>query len=192
MRTLKVICCYANATKIVAAHIPVQFLPPSIPSLTAPRPVGAGYTPQAALPPQQPIQIPGTDVFVAVAGSLPLQAKVEDLTRLLGVRQRTRSVTRLAYPTTMFELITLVERNPEKPRGKDWNSIPALSMRFDAVTGRVSVEYCVEDCGHDPRTGAFHPRRRMAYYHAAEADVIKKADKKLGSLKKYAAPGPPP
>jgi len=158
------------------------------------RPVAAGYTPQAALPPQpqQPIQIPGIDLVVEVVGSLPLQVKIEDLTRLLGARQRTRSTNRLAYPTTIFELVTLVERNPEKPPGKDWNSIPALSIRFDPVTSRVSMEYCVENCGHDPKTGAFHPRRRMAYYHAAEADVVKKADKKLDSLKKYAAAGPPP
>jgi hypothetical protein len=173
--------------------MPVQLPPPAGPAIESARPQGTAYTPVVQLPPpQQPVQIPGPDFVVEVIGNLPLQIKVENLARLLSVRARTKPVNRLAYPTTMLELITLVERNPEKPRGKDWTSIPALSMRFDAVTGHVSVEYCVEYCDHNPRTGAFNPKRRLVYYHAPEAEVIKRADKKLASLKKYAAvPGPP-
>ena len=123
--------------------MPVQLPPPAGPAIESARPQGAAYTPVVQLPPpqQQPTQIPGVDIFVEVIGNLPLQIKVENLARLLSVRARTKPINRVAYPTTMLELITLVERNPEKPRGKDWTSIPALSMRFDAVTGHVSVEY---------------------------------------------------
>lgn len=133
---------------------------------------------------QQP-PIPPVDFKVEVIGNLPLQLKFEDLTRRLGRRQVRASFHR-TYPPTILELITLVNRNPEKPRGAAWNSIKALTMRYDEATGMVSVEYCVEHCGHDPRTGAFEPRRRMVWYHAPEATVAVKVDKKLRDLAKYA------
>ncbi len=81
---------------------------------------------------------------------------VEDLTQRLGRRQRTRRVNRVYLPT-ILELITLVNRNPERPTGKAWNSIGALTMRYHADTSQVSVEYCVQYCEHDPRTGPSIP-----------------------------------
>jgi len=171
----------------------LQAIPPAAPVIESRRPQDAAYTPVVQLPPPpQPVQVPGVDLAVEVIGNLPLQIKIENLTRLLGARSRTRPINRVAYPTTILELITLVERNPEKPRGKGWDSISALTVRFDPVTTHVSVEYCVEHCEHAPRTGAFNPRRRMAYYHAPEAEVLKRTDKKLAKLKKYAGPTGPP
>lgn len=133
-------------------------------------------------PPQA--QIPTVDIAVEVVGNLPLQEKVTDLSRRLARRSQTAAFRH--YPPTILELITLVERNPEKPRNRDWNSITALSLRVDPVTKLVSVDYCIDHCGHDPKTGAFDPRRTMVRYRAAENDVVKRTNKKLDSLKKYA------
>lgn len=52
----------------------------------------------------------------------------------------------------------------------------------------VTVEYCIDYCEHDPRTGAFSPRRKMVSYSAPEPLVMTRANKKLGDLKKYAEP----
>lgn len=165
--------------------MPVQIAPPAL--TVAHRANDAGYEPSVRLQqtPQPQVQIPQIDIAIEVFGNAPLQAKLEDVTRRLGRRQVAGSINR-AYPTTILELIRLVERNPEKPRRKAWDSIGALSLRFDPDTQLVSVEYCVEHCGHDPRTGAFDPKRRMVTYRAPEAKVITKANKKLDDLKKYA------
>lgn len=152
-------------------------LPPIAPDHAASR-----WPEQAA---QEPAQLPQVDFSVEVIGNVPLQLKIQDLSRLLSRRQQTQSVNRV-YPPTILELITLVNRNPEKPRDKAWNSIMALSMRYDASTAMVTVEYCVEHCGFDPRTGAFEAKRRMVSYRAPEKAVVAKADKKLSDLKKYA------
>lgn len=140
-----------------------------------------------ALPEGQrpPEQIPQVDLVVEVIGSLPIAARLDDLQRRLGRRQQAVSVNR-RYPPTILELITLVKRNPEKPRGRAWNSIEALTTRLDAETMQVTMEYCVDQCGHDPRTGAFHPRRRMVSYTASEQHVQQKLNQKLNDLKKYA------
>ncbi|MDP2055049.1 MAG: hypothetical protein Q8L75_15540 [Acidobacteriota bacterium] len=157
---------------------------PALPVVETRLPAGPAYTPLVPIDQAQPTA-PPVDFTVEVIGNLPLQLKFEDLTRLLGRRQARPSFNR-TYPPTILELITLVKRNPEKPRDRPWNSIKALTMRYDEATGTVSVEYCVEHCGHDPRTGAFEPRRRMVWYHAREATVVAKVDKKLRDLAKYA------
>jgi len=113
------------------------------------------------------------------------QATVTDVTRLLGRRSAARSFNR-TYPPTILELITLIKRNPEKPRGKAWDSIMALTLRYDEPTRMVSVEYCVERCGFDPRTGAFERKRRMVTYQAPEDAVVTELDKKRRDLAKYA------
>lgn len=168
--------------------MPVHFLPPPNPAFETALPRGAGYAPLVQLPaePQQPLQIPGVDIAIVVVGKLPVQTKILNLTRLLGVRQLKQAVNR-SYPPTILELLTLVERNPARPQGQAWQSIMALSIRFDADTARVSMEYCIDHCGHNPLTGAFDPKRRMVVYSAPEAEVVKKADKKLASLKKFAS-----
>ena len=176
--------------------MPVQLpMPPAVPALDEYRPTGAGYAPQVVLQqePQQEVRIPQVEIAIEVVGNLPLQAKLEDLTRRLGRRQTTRSINR-SYPPTILELITLVTRNPEKPRDRSWIGIPALNMKFEPRTGLVTVEYCVEHCGHNPRSGAFDPTRRMVSYSAPEAQVVSKVNKKMAGLKKFAdnAPGREP
>lgn len=147
----------------------------------------AGSRPRVELQPdaQQPVPLPQIDLVVEVVGNLPLQDKVTDLTGLLGRRSATRSFNR-AYPPTILEMITLITRNPERPRGKAWDSIMALTLRYDEPTRMVSVEYCVERCGFDPRTGAFERKRRMVTYTAPEDAVVAKLDKKRRDLAKYA------
>lgn len=176
--------------------MPVQLpMPPAVTALEEYRPTGPGYAPQVPLqqePRQEPQRPPQVEIAIEVVGNLPLQAKLEDLSRRLGRRQMARSANR-SYLPTILELITLVNRNPEKPRDRSWFSIAALNMKFDPKTGLVAVEYCVEHCGHDPRSGAVDPKRRMVSYSSPEAQVVKKADKKLEGLKKYAeAPPKPP
>jgi len=173
--------------------MPVQFPPPPIPAYETARPGGAGSAPRVQLPqlPQQPVQIPGVDIAIEVVGKLPVETKILDVARLLGVRQL-KNTSRRPYPNTILELLTLVERNPARPHGRAWESILALTIRFDPQAERVSMEYCIDHCGHDPRTGAFDPKRRMMVYSAPEAEVVKKADKKLAGLKKYASAAGPP
>lgn len=149
---------------------------------TAPDPAPSSWPEQA--PTSQ--ALPQVDFTVEVVGNLPLQAKVNDLTQLLGRRSATRSFNR-AYPPTILELITLINRNPEKPRDKAWDSIMALTLRFDEATRMVSVEYCVDRCGFDPRTAALDQKRRMVTYRAPEDAVVKKLDQKRRELAKYAA-----
>ncbi len=158
-----------------------------IPALEERRPSGSAYAPRVGLEQAQPPQapIPQADFVVEVVGDLPIEAKVQDVTLLLGRRQITASRYR-TYPPTILELITLVKRNPQKPRGRDWTSVRALTIRYDQVTWLVSVEYCVEYCEHDRSTGAFHPKRKMVTYSAPEDAVAAKVDKKLASLAKYA------
>jgi hypothetical protein len=138
---------------------------------------------------QAPIQIPQFDLAIEVVGKLPLQAKLRDVSRLLGLRlqQSTGSFNR-RYPPTILELITLVERNPAKPRGGNWDAVHALTIRYHAEPRHVVVEYCIDYCDFDPRTGAFNPRRKMVSYRAMEELVEKRLDKKLEDLKKYSAP----
>lgn len=80
----------------------------------------------------------------------------------------------------------LVERHPAKPRGRAWDSIGALSMRYKVETTQVTVEYCIDYCEHDPKTGAFNPKRKMVSNSAPEQLVVTKVNKKLGDLKNYA------
>ena len=81
----------------------------------------------------------------------------------------------------------LVKSNPAKPRGRQWNSIRALTIGYDHTIKHVTVEYCLDYCDTDPRTGAPHPRRKMVAYTAAEQLVVTRLNKKLNSLQKYAA-----
>lgn len=159
--------------------------PPALPALAERLPDEPAYTPLVPIDQAPQPAIPPVDFTVEVIGNLPLQLKLEDLTRRLGRRQVRASFNR-RYPPTILVLITLVNRNPERPRGKAWDSIMALTIRYDEPTGTVSVEYCIDHCGHDPRTGAFDPKRRLVTYRASEDAVVKKADKKLRELAKYA------
>jgi len=95
-----------------------------------------------------------------------------------------------SYPPTILELITLVKRNPAKPRDRAWNSIGALTIRYDDQKMHLMVEYCIDHCSHDRVTGAFDPRRKMVVYSAPEAAVVKRMNKKLDDLKKYAQAPP--
>lgn len=152
-------------------------------------PIDAGppSTPPAIIRQAQPqAQTPTVDIAVEVVGHLPLQDRVRDLSRLLGRRQQAAGARR--YPPTVLELITLVQRNPQKPNDRQWNSITVLRMRFDLATKLVTVDYCVDHCGHDAKTGAFDPRRKIVTYRAREDEVVTRANKKLDSLKKYAEP----
>lgn len=166
--------------------MPLDLPPPPVAALVQSQPDAAGWLPLVRLgqAPQEPAQVPQVDILVEVIGNLPLQAKLQDVARLLGIRHR--KVSNRVYKPTILELITLVERNPERPRGKAWNSIMALSMKYDEVTGMVTVEYCVDRCGFEPRTGELDPRRRMVSYRAPESAVLAKVDKKLAELAKYA------
>lgn len=138
-------------------------------------------------PPQEQPELPQIDVAVEVVGALPVEAQVQELSRLLGLRQAaaTGSFSR-RYPPTVLELITLVQPNPAKPRGQAWNSVGALTIRYHAEPQHVIVEYCVDFCDRDPRTGEFNPKRKMVTYRATQALVEKRLNKKLGELKKYA------
>ena len=159
-------------------------------TVEAPAPVGAA--PLVLLQdPQPPVQIPQVDLTVEIFGILPVQAKLEDMSRLLG-RRRLAGSTGRRYPPAILELIRLVERNPAKPRGRAWDSVGALTIRYHREPRHVIVEYCIDFCDHDPQTGAFHPRRKMVSYRATEELVEKRLDKKLGELRKYAErpPGP--
>ncbi len=170
--------------------MPVAIPPPRIaPSIEVPRPEGPGCLPCVRLEQAQqpPGQVPRTDLFVEVAGDLPVRSKVEELTRLLGRRQAAGNFSRMPTPTVL-ELITLVERNPAPPHGRRWDSILALNIQYDAETQRVTVAYCIDHCEHDPRTGAFDPRRKMVSYSAPEQVVMTKVNKKLADLQKYAEP----
>jgi hypothetical protein len=138
---------------------------------------------------QLPLRIPESDLVVEVVGKLPVRAKLEDVSRLLGRRQMVPSPNR-AYPPTILEMITLVKPNPAKPIGRHWNSIRSMTMAYDPETRLVKVEYCLDNCTADPKTGMPHPRQKMISYSAPEDDVIKRLDKKLGELKKY-SPSPP-
>lgn len=168
--------------------MPVDIPPHWIASLIeAHRPISVGSAPQVRLDQVQPAQaqVPQVDIVVEVIGNLPLQVKLQDVARLLGKRQTTGSRYR-QYPPTILELIRLVENNPARPRGRDWNSIGALSMRYDSAAMRVTVEYCIDHCDFDPGTGAFDPKRKMVSYSAPEQSVAARANKKLDDLKKYA------
>jgi hypothetical protein len=136
-----------------------------------------------------PIRIPQVDLAVEVVGTLPLQTKLQDVSRLLGLRlQQPAGSFNRHYPPAILELITLVERNPAKPRGGNWDAVDALTIRYHTDPRHVVVEYCIDYCDFDPRTGAFNPRRKMVSYHATEELVEKRLDKKLEDLKKYSAP----
>jgi hypothetical protein len=133
---------------------------------------------------QSPLRIPDSDVSVEVVAALPVSAQLNDLTRLLGRRHRAASFNR-TYPPTILELITLVERNPAKPSGRSWNSIRELTIGFDPDTRRVVVEYCLDYCDRNPKTGALHPRRKMVSYQAPEQLVAARLTKKIQALRKY-------
>lgn len=79
----------------------------------------------------------------------------------------------------------LVERRPAKPRGRGWDSITALTIRYHAEPRHVVVEYCIDNCDFDPRTGAFNPKRKMVSYRASVDVVEKRLDKKIGELQRY-------
>jgi hypothetical protein len=174
--------------------MPLEMLPAHVEvCLEASAPTGLGAEPRFLLqdvkPPQtqQPLQIPQTDLVVEVVGDLPVRTKLESVSRLLAQRHKTASVNR-TYPPTILELIMLVERNPAKPNGRAWDSIRALTIGYDHQTNDVTVEYCVDYCTIDPKTGAPHPRRKMKMYRAPEQLVVGRVNKKLDDLKKYSAP----
>lgn len=146
-------------------------LPPSPPALIR-------EFQQRAQPP-----IPQVDLVVEVLAELPVREKITDVTRLLGARHRANRSRR--HLPTIVELITLVERNPARPPGRMWDSITELTIGYDAATKEVIVEYCLDNCEVEPNTGAVHPQRRMASYRAPEQQVVKRLNKKLGSLQKY-------
>jgi hypothetical protein len=163
-------------------------LPPAPPAVSIERPhtAGLGSAPSVVWQdPQAPIQIPQSDIFVEVVGRLPMQAQIQDMSRLLGQRSRAEIINR-AYPPTILELLTLVKRNPARPRDGSWNSIEALTIGYNADAQLVTMSYCVDYCSHDPKTGAFHPKRKMVSYSASEAAVTTRLNKKLKGLKKYA------
>ena len=166
----------------------VELPPPTVTtiSIQGPQAAGAGAAPQVPLQAAQPPpQIPQVDLVVEVVGQLPLQARLQDVTRLLGRRQLANRSNRRHLPT-ILELIMLVERNPVRPPGRNWDSVGALTVGYDAKTTLVTVEYCVERCTHDPNTGAFDPKRRLVSYSAPEKKVASKLNKKLRDLQKYA------
>ena len=169
--------------------MPVDLPPPIVVIVEAPAAIGARAPLVLMQDPPQPSQAPQLDLTIEVIGT-PLQAKLQDISRLLGRRQMAGSVNR-RYPPTILELITLVERNPAKPRGREWDRVGALTIRYHREPRHLVVEYCIDYCDFDPRTGAFHPRRKMVSYRATEAVVEKRLDKKLGELKKYAEPARP-
>lgn len=157
--------------------------PPAAIVVDAPRPQDA--RPQAPAGADQ-AKLPQTDITVEVVGEFPIAAKLNDVTRLLGLRRRSTGTFSRGYPPTILELITLVERRPAKPRGRHWDSIQALTIRYHPEPRHVIVEYCIDHCDFDPKTGAFDARRKMATYRAAEDVVEKRLDKKLRELQKYA------
>lgn len=134
-------------------------------------------------PQQQPP--PQVDFKVEVIGKLPMEAKVQDLMQLLGRRYVTASAFSRRYAPTILELITLVKPNPARPSGRSWDSIHALTIGFEEASNAVVVEYCVDACDFDPKTGAFNPRRRMVSYRASAGTVEERIDKKLRELKKF-------
>ncbi len=159
--------------------------PPAI-VVTVEAPAPAGAAPLILVQDPQPrTQMPQADLAVEVVGLLPVQAKLADVSRLLGQRQMAGG-THQRYPPTILELIRLVERNPAKPRGRAWDSIRALTIRYHPEPRHVLVEYCIDYCDVDPKTGAAHPRRKMVTYRATEELVEKRLDKKLDELKQYA------
>jgi hypothetical protein len=170
--------------------------PPGITvSIQGPQATGAGSAPQVPLQAAQPpLQIPGSDLVVEVVGELPVRTRIEDVTRLLAQRHLAQSTSRSqrTYLPTILELIRLVKSNPAKPRGRAWDSIRALSIRFDSAVKHVTVEYCLDYCDRDPTTGASHPRRKMVSYTASEQLVVTRANKKLRDLEKYAERPPSP
>lgn len=153
------------------------------------RPAGASYSPCVNIgqAPQAPVLGPPVEVPIEVFDNLPLWEELQGITSLLGKRQQTRSRNGTFRPT-ILELITLVKRNPERPRSGAWESISALTIRYEPTTKTVTVEYCVEHCGFEPRTGEFDPKRRMVLYSAPEESVFSRAQKKLRDLKRSAKP----
>lgn len=113
--------------------MPVDWLPPPaivhVYRADAPSPNAAEGQPQ----PPQPI--PQIDLAVEVVGDLPFRTRIQDVTRLLGQRQRASRTRR--YPPTILELITLVKRRPARPPGRRWESITALTIGYDAPTRHV-------------------------------------------------------
>ena len=136
---------------------------------------------------EPPSQQPRAEIGIEVFGDPALQEEVDELTRRLGRRRATRSVYRV-YQPTILELIRLVQRNPERPRDRAWSSTMALNLGYDADAGMVTVTYCVERCGFNPRTGARDPRRRLRSYSAPMEQVLARVDARLGQLAKYAGP----
>ena len=130
-------------------------------------------------------QLPQPDIRVEIIGNLPLELKLQDVTQLLGRRRVATAGSRRVYLPTILELIMLVEGNPARPRGRLWESIGALNMKYNAGPKTVTVEYCIDHCDFDT-TGAFNPKREMVSYTAPEKDVTKRADKQLQKLQKYA------
>lgn len=163
--------------------------PPAIVTCVASPAEIAGRAPLAIVQdPQPPMQIP--DVRVEVVGELPVRTKLTTVSRLLGRRQAQGSFNR-RYPPTILELIMLVERRPARPRGRNWDSIHALTIRYHPEPDHILVEYCIDYCDFDPQTGAFHPKRKMVSYRATAALVEKRLDKKIGELQRYEERRPP-
>lgn len=161
-------------------------LPPPV-AIVIHAPAAQEARPQAQAPARDDqVKLPQTDLTVEVVGELPIAAKLQDVTRLLGLRRASAGSFSRGYPPTILELITLVERRPAKPRGRHWDSIQALTIRYHPEPKHVIVEYCIDHCDYDPKTGAFDSRRKMVAYRAPEAVVEMRLDKKLRELQKYA------
>jgi hypothetical protein len=171
----------AGLRAVIGAGVSEQAVPPA---MHGPPSTGAGAAPATPLQEvQPPTRIPQPDFVVDVVAPESVQSGVAELTRLLGERHRRRSFNRRYLPT-ILELIMLVRRNPERPRGRDWLSVRVLNIGYDSNTGLVTAEYCVDYCEPDPATGQPHPRRKLVSYSAPEQTVLARLQHKIGQLSK--------
>ena len=88
---------------------------------------------------QAPMRIPQVDLAVEVVGKFPLQTKLQDVSRLLGLRlQQSAGSFNRRYPSAILELITLVERNPAGT-SRNWDAVHALTVRYHTEPRHVVV-----------------------------------------------------
>lgn len=160
------------------------------PAITRPAPgdrplLTLGRRPAVQDAPQQQPQI---DLAIEVTADLPLADKIQMLQQLLTARYTRATASNFGrrYPPVILDLITLVKTNPQRPTGRYWDSVSALTIRSLPGSDQIAVEYCVEHCGFDPQTGAFDTRRQMVTYSAKATDVEKRINKKVQALQKFA------
>ena len=128
--------------------------------------------------------VPVTDLTVEVIGVEPVQTEVLRVTRMLGQRQAASS-GKNDYPPTIFELIKLVEPNPQKPGGRSWKRVTALTISFDRAANDMIVEYCIAKCAPDQLT---HRKRKMISYRAPVEDVATRLTERIAELESSASP----